>query len=226
VPHGRSAEVWGNARPAYFARIDTGQPQNVLVQFAPGTSGQFQTVATVPTSALGFIDTQVTFPSSGQVRLAWQYPAGDTALRDPLDPSPWITSRVTTITVYKYKASGYLRGLFTGHTKLGIKVKHGSGPLIRSLSVRAPRGLKFRCAKAKKSCKGLDIAGAKVKRGTVSHGTLVLTLASPASKVSITATAPFIHATTRNFKKKVTFIIGATDINGAPSTVKLKLKAK
>jgi hypothetical protein len=102
-PSGSAVEVWGNARPAYFARQDTGQPQNVLIQWAPDSSGQFQTITSVQASALGFFDTQVKFPGPGQVRLAWQYPAGDTRLRDPLDSSSWIYSRVTNISFFDPK---------------------------------------------------------------------------------------------------------------------------
>jgi hypothetical protein len=92
-------EVWGNARPAYFARLDTGKPQTVWIQWAPGSSGQFRTITSARTNGFGFIDKQVKFPGSGQVRLAWQYPAGDAGLRDPVDGSPWIYSRVTNIRV-------------------------------------------------------------------------------------------------------------------------------
>jgi hypothetical protein len=96
----RAIEVWGNARPAYFARLDTGKPQTVWIQWAPGSSGQFRAITAARTNSFGFIDKRVKFPGSGQVRLAWQYPPGDSRLRDPLDASPWIYSRVTNITVH------------------------------------------------------------------------------------------------------------------------------
>jgi hypothetical protein len=93
-------EVWGNARPAYFARLDTGRGQTVWVQWAPGSSGQFRTIKALNANAYGYVDANVRFPGSGQVRLAWQYPSGDSALVDPLDGSPWIYSRVTNISVH------------------------------------------------------------------------------------------------------------------------------
>jgi hypothetical protein len=96
----RAIEVWGNARPAYFARLDTGKPQTVWIQWAPGSSGQFRTIKGVRTNAFGYIDKQVKFPGSGQVRLAWQYPPGDSGLQDPLDASPWIYSRATNVSVH------------------------------------------------------------------------------------------------------------------------------
>jgi hypothetical protein len=233
TPPGHAVEVWGNARPSYFARLDTGQPQTVLVQWAPGSSGQFQTVASVPASNLGYIDTQVKFPGPGQVRLAWQYPAGDPRLRDPLDPSSWIYSRVTTISNYKDTASGYLRGVGTGHTKFGLKVKEGSGaPPIKSLSVRPPRGVKFHCLSVKKkkhkACQGLGTHGGTVSRVAVAGGKLVLAVANGGSRISLSAGAPFIAATSglRNSHKKLKFTLLVTDANGASTTVWLKLKAK
>jgi hypothetical protein len=226
IPQGHTAEVWGHARPASFARLDTGLPQNVLIQWAPGTSGQFQTVTTTQASALGFVDTQVKFPGNGQVRLAWQYPPGDSRLSDPLDPSPWIYSRVTNVTFYKHTATGYLRGVSKGHLTLGLTVKAGSGaPPITSVTVRPPHALKLRCSRVKKTCKGLDVHGAKVKRATVTHGKLVLTLVHAAAKVSITAVAPFVKLRKRT-TKTMKFSLVVVDTNGAQSTIPLKLKPK
>jgi hypothetical protein len=237
TPHGRAIEVWGHARPAYFARLDTGQPQKALIQWAPGSSGQFQTVGAVQTDALGYLDTQVNFPASGQVRLAWEYPPGDASLRDPLDPSLWIYSRVTNITVYR--ASGYFRGLFKGHTKVGLTVDQGANvPLIESVSVRPPRGLKFKCVpvkkKKQKACNGLAVRGGKVKSANVSGGKLMLRLVGPVSRVSITAGAPFVYVTTglrrklerRARRNTVTFTLLITDASGASTTIPLKLRVK
>jgi hypothetical protein len=238
TPHGRATQVWGHARPAYFARVDTGQPQTVLIQWAPGSSGQFQTVAAVQTDALGYLDTQVKFPASGQVRLAWEYPSTDASLRDPLDPSLWIYSRVTNITVYR--ASGYFRGLFKGHTKVGLTVDQGANvPLIESVAVRPPSGLKFKCVPVKKkkqheACNGLVVSGGKVKSASVSGGKFMLGLAWPLSKVSITAGAPFVYVTTglrRKLERRarrvtVTFTLLVTDTSGASTTIPLKLRVK
>ncbi|HEY7294660.1 MAG TPA: hypothetical protein VH916_06445, partial [Dehalococcoidia bacterium] len=66
--HGRSIEVWGGARPVVFAR----GRQSVAIQFRSGSKGAFKTLKTVVIhNKRGYIDTHVTFPSSGQVQLAW-----------------------------------------------------------------------------------------------------------------------------------------------------------
>src|SRR6201987_1102402 len=44
LPHpstrkGRKLEVWGAVRPAYYATLDTGKAQSVLVQFQAGAEG-------------------------------------------------------------------------------------------------------------------------------------------------------------------------------------------
>ena len=240
TPRGQAIEVWGNARPAYFARLDTGQPQSVQIQWAGGSSGQFQTVKTVQASSLGFLDTQVNFPGSGQVRLAWEYPPGDSSLSDPLDPSAWIYSRVTNITVYQHTASGHLSGLRKGHPKLGITVGQGTdAPAIESVTVSPPRGVKFKCIPARKkklknkACGALTARGGKVKNVTVSGGKLTLNLVKPGSRISITGVPPFVHVTSglaRTLKhrktKTVTFTLVIVDANGASSTIPLKLTAK
>jgi hypothetical protein len=234
TPKGGATEVWGHARPAYFARLDTGQPQTVLIQWAPGSTGQFQTVKAVQTDNLGFFDTQVNFRGSGQVRLAWQYPAGDAALRDPLDPSSWIYSRVTNLTIYQHKASGYLRVLSKGHLTLGLTVKKGTGaPPITAVTVRPPKGLKLRCVRTKKkaqknkACSGLVIRKGKVNRVGVSGGKFVLSLTRPASTVSITGVPPFVRAAggLSGNHKKLKFKLSVLDANGAQSTITVKVKA-
>jgi hypothetical protein len=76
---GRRLEVWGCVRPAYYAQLDTHQPQAVQIQFRRGSRGPFATVATVGiTSLRGYFDRRVTFEASGSVRLAWSYPSGRT----------------------------------------------------------------------------------------------------------------------------------------------------
>ena len=65
---GRKIEVWGGARPAHFA---AGR-QSVAIQFRSGSKGAFKTLKTVAiNNKRGYIDTRMSFPSSGQVRLAW-----------------------------------------------------------------------------------------------------------------------------------------------------------
>jgi hypothetical protein len=92
---GRKLEVWGAVRPAQFAKLDTGNPQSVLVQFEAGSKGAFTTIATVPiTNSRGYFDVHLAFPSGGTVRLAWAYPA-----RDPRLGSGTVFSRSQKITV-------------------------------------------------------------------------------------------------------------------------------
>jgi hypothetical protein len=70
---GKPLEVWGAARPATVARRFTGQNQFVAIQLDSGSG--FRTIKTVKiTNGRGYIDTNVKFPASGSVRLAWQYP--------------------------------------------------------------------------------------------------------------------------------------------------------
>jgi hypothetical protein len=68
---GASLELWGGIRPSVNYGSATAE-----IQFqAPG--GQFSTVATVTkTNSVGYFDTHVSFPGSGNVRLAWSYPSG------------------------------------------------------------------------------------------------------------------------------------------------------
>jgi hypothetical protein len=79
---GHSLQVWGCVRPATFGVLDTGEPQTGQIEFAPGSSDQFTTIQTV-TIGRGdscYFDVQVTFPSSGSVRLVYTYPPGDALL--------------------------------------------------------------------------------------------------------------------------------------------------
>jgi hypothetical protein len=86
---GESLEVWGCARPSKFITGTTGttttttttapgEPQTVSIEFAPGSSGAFKSLQTVPiTNPRGYFDTRVVFPRSGYVRLRWSYPPAD-----------------------------------------------------------------------------------------------------------------------------------------------------
>jgi hypothetical protein len=79
---GQAIEVWGAARPAHFALLDSSlDVETVEIQFAPGTSTDYQTVKTITiTDPRGYFDTHVVFPGSGTVRLAWTYPPDDPLL--------------------------------------------------------------------------------------------------------------------------------------------------
>jgi hypothetical protein len=70
---GQAVELWGEARPAHFMNLDTDQGQTVEIQLQAGGQGAFQTIKTV--NANGYFDLHMAFASSGNVRLAYTYPA-------------------------------------------------------------------------------------------------------------------------------------------------------
>jgi hypothetical protein len=86
--NGSKLHVWGCARPAPLAALDTGQPQQVDIQFQPGSGGPFTTVqpVTVTSTSGCYFDASVVFPGSGTVRLMWTYPSTDPTLV-PLGPA-------------------------------------------------------------------------------------------------------------------------------------------
>jgi hypothetical protein len=99
---GDPLEVWGCARPAPYAFEDTHRSQSVQIQFRQNSSGGFRTIRTVrlKQSRGCYFDSQVTFPSSGTVRLKWSYPRGDTRLLDPVTPGQsTIYSRQVKVTI-------------------------------------------------------------------------------------------------------------------------------
>jgi len=78
----RSLEVWGDARPAPFAKQDTGTTQSVQIQYQAGSRGSFKTVSSVRiTNSQGYFDVHVSTSKfragSGTIRLAWAYPKFD-----------------------------------------------------------------------------------------------------------------------------------------------------
>jgi len=92
---GKPLEVWGCVRPGPFAFRDTHRTQLGQIQFS-SNGATWSTVATVRANGNCYFDQKVKFPSSGQVRLAYTYPAGDTRLAptygagtyfNPLTPS-------------------------------------------------------------------------------------------------------------------------------------------
>ncbi len=77
----QSLEVWGCLRPARYARLDTGTPQQVQIQYQRGSHGAFTTRRTVTiNSSRGYFDLHMAFPAGGSVRLAWTYPKDDALL--------------------------------------------------------------------------------------------------------------------------------------------------
>jgi hypothetical protein len=93
---GHALEVWGCVRPALYGATDSGSPQTADIQFAPRSSGQYTTVDTVPVATDScYFDRQITFPSSGTVRLVYTYPT--------VEPAPaggaQVRSRTVAVTV-------------------------------------------------------------------------------------------------------------------------------
>jgi hypothetical protein len=75
---GQSLEVWGCVRPAHYASIDAhGAEQQVHIQFRNAGATTFRTIATLPVhNAGGYLDTRLSVPGSGELRLAWRSPLG------------------------------------------------------------------------------------------------------------------------------------------------------
>ena len=64
------------------AGADVKSPQVAMIQFAPSSGAAFKTIQRVTvTDAYGYFDTQVTFPSSGVVRIAWSQPGSGLQLQ-------------------------------------------------------------------------------------------------------------------------------------------------
>ncbi len=76
---GRSLEVWGGIRPAYFANLDTRTTQFAQLQFQARSRGAFTNLGSPIkiTNRQGYFDLHVKLPTSGTVRLAWTYPQVD-----------------------------------------------------------------------------------------------------------------------------------------------------
>jgi hypothetical protein len=96
-------EVWGCLRPAHYASLDTGRPQQVQIQYQRGSHGAFATLRTVTiNSSRGYFDLHMAFPASGSVRLAWTYPTDDSQLsQGKVTPEEGATvySRTVRVTV-------------------------------------------------------------------------------------------------------------------------------
>jgi hypothetical protein len=99
----QSLEVWGCLRPAHYAQLDTGRPQQVQIQYQRGFHGAFTTRRTVTVnSSRGYFDLRMALPASGSVRLAWSYPKDDAQLSPAkVDPEEGATvySRTVRVTV-------------------------------------------------------------------------------------------------------------------------------
>lgn len=97
----QSLEVWGCLRPAAYARLDTGTPQRVQIQYQRGSHGAFTTRRTVTVnSSRGYFDLHMAFPAGGSVRLAWTYPTDDAQLsQGKVNPAEGATVYSRTVRV-------------------------------------------------------------------------------------------------------------------------------
>jgi hypothetical protein len=92
---GRSLEVWGGARPAFYAGPATHQRQQVQLQFQRGSRGAWTTAQSVSVNSRGYFDVHVRFPASGSVRLTYTYPKNVPQL-----PRGTIHSRSVQVTIH------------------------------------------------------------------------------------------------------------------------------
>jgi hypothetical protein len=129
-------------------------------------------------------------------------------------PAVKITGPVTNVNCppprTKPTVSGSLSGLNSGKPKLQLHVGHAQNAAqLASLSIGLPSGLSFSAIAlvTKKVCKGsgshrgckiravvhgLSLSGASVKSARLAGGKLVITFASPAASVSLTARGPLL----------------------------------
>ncbi|MDQ6835488.1 MAG: hypothetical protein M3016_04805, partial [Actinomycetota bacterium] len=95
----RKAEVWGDVRPAPFARMNGFGVQQAQVQYKSAHSG-WKTLTTLRLTKPGaYFDIRAKFPGSGLVRVQYTYPKGE-GLLSPGLPGLSITSRAVAIRVH------------------------------------------------------------------------------------------------------------------------------
>ena len=111
-----------------------------------------------------------------------------------------------------------LTGVAGGRPKLSFMATSGrDAPLLRALTVALPGGLSFT-----KSRRTVTVSGRRVKhlrfKASLSHGALVLQLATPAQQVHVTISSPRLRATggfvaqlARSHSTRVTVTLHATD---------------
>jgi hypothetical protein len=101
VPPGARTEIWGGARPAAF----TDQASRIVeIQMQDAGRGPWRTIRTVGAApGTGYIDLHTTLPYSGNLRLAYTYPAAASLTPAPLlppgVPGTTIVSRTVKVTV-------------------------------------------------------------------------------------------------------------------------------
>jgi hypothetical protein len=200
------------------------------------------TFANEPDFPISSLNVDVTGPSSGGKAFTTSCaPATLTGAFTPWDGNAAVnrTAQITyqgcgsATTPGKPIAVGVLTGLGNRHPKLKVKAKHGvNAPNLKSVAIKPSSGLTFKCVKSGKSCKGLSIAGAKVKSAKVARGQLVVTLKKPAAKLTLTAKGPLLRESKalqnkvlKHKIKTIKFTLKVKDAKGSSTTILLKLKS-
>jgi hypothetical protein len=204
------------------------------------------TFANLPDTPLQGLVVDITGTAAGRAFNTTCVPMNASATFTPWDGKPAITSSAPI--AYQNCPSGggkpgaptvsggSISGLASGHPTLHLKVTHGSGaPNIKSVAIGPSQGLSFRkCVKSgkKHTCAGLSVSGGTVKSVKLSGGRLMITLSSPASSVSVTASGPLLteskslqNMVKKHKVKKLTFTIKIVDAAGKNTTLSLKLPA-
>jgi hypothetical protein len=201
------------------------------------------TFSNVPDTPLQGLVVDITGTSAGRAFNTNCVPMNASATFTPWSGNPAITSSAP-ITYQNCPSGGApgaptvsggsISGLASGHPKLHLKVTHGSGaPNIKSVAISNSQGLSFRkCVKSghKHLCAGLSVSGGTVKSVKLSGGRLMITLSSPASSVSVTASGPLLteskllqQKVKKHKIKKLTFTIKVGDASGKNTTLSTKL---
>jgi hypothetical protein len=204
------------------------------------------TFSNLPDTPLQGLVVDITGPGGQKAFTTTCAPMNASATFTPWDGNPAITSSAP-ITYQNCPtgggtkgaptvSGGALSGLASGHPRLHLSVTHGSGaPNIKSVAISNSQGLSFRkCVKSGKKhlCAGLSVSGGTVKSVKLSGGRLMITLSSPASSVSVTASGPLLteskslqNKVKKHKIKKLTFTIKVVDAAGKNTTESLKLPA-
>ncbi|HYB25642.1 MAG TPA: hypothetical protein VEF89_03425 [Solirubrobacteraceae bacterium] len=75
---GQALEVWGCVRPLHYALGRSSKARVASIQFQSAPGQKWRTVERVQiTDDYGYLETPVSFPSSGNVRISWSYPRGE-----------------------------------------------------------------------------------------------------------------------------------------------------
>jgi hypothetical protein len=199
------------------------------------------TFSNEPDFPLSSLNVDVTGTSSGKAFNTTCQPGNLTGAFTPWSGTATVnrTAPITyqgcpaAVSVGKPIAVGVLTGLAKRQPKLKVKVKRGmNAPNLKSVALKPPRGLSFKCVKSGKSCKGLSVTGAVIKSAKVTHGQLVVTVKKPTAKLTLTAKGPLLRESkalqTKVQKHKVktlTFTLKVKDAKGTTTKILLKLKS-